>query len=845
MGDVWVGFDEALSRRVALKSIRPGMRREPGAQARFLREARVLSQLDHPNICRVFDLVRSEDGEFLVLELIEGRSLRAALGPAGLPFATAMRVAQQLVSALVAAHGRGVIHRDLKPENVMITTQGDVKVLDFGLARLAGTVLAETGLPGAGERERLSEQPASPPGPEPAQGVGDPTGSVADRTGLAEVVEDQGQESRNPVEPPGGRRAARAEDPEVLLDRPAAAADDAGREADFGTVAGAILGTLSYMSPEQATGGTVTAASDIYSLGLILQELFTGRRAYEPGLTEPGLLLKAARAETLPISGVDGELAALVERLKAAEPAARPSAIDVAERLRWIAAAPRRRRRRLVVAAAIAVMTLFSVAMTVQTLRVGRERDRANQEAQTARQVSDFLVGLFRVSHPERARGNTVTARELLDQGAERIRTELGGEPEVQARLLDTIGSVYAALGLYDEALPLLEGAVAIGRQGPRADEDRLATSLDHLACALVSLNRLDEAEPLLREAIAISQRLHGELAAETVSPVNNLASALWHRGEYDEATRLCERILEIRLRSSDPDDPNLATAYHNLGAILKEQQRGDEARPMFERALEIWERSLGPDHPSVAICLVNLAGVCGDTARERELYERALPLLERLFGAGHPNVAAALFNLGLVHHKLGDAGAAQTHIVRAQSIWETRLGPEHPMVGRTLNALGTIASGRRDFAAALGLQQRALTILERELGPDHYLVGQTLHGVATALEGLGRREESEALLRRSLAVVEGALGRDNPTWAEVAHSLGSVLVESGRFAEAEPLLREAVAGLERRGGAVDRRVTAASRELAQALRANGRVAEAEEVERRLGGSAAAAERRP
>jgi serine/threonine protein kinase len=134
MGDVYAGYDERLGRRVALKSIRSEHRLSTEAKARFLREARILSQLEHPRICRIHDLIEENDADVLVLELIVGKSLREA-SRTGLEPAQRMRIARQIVDVLAVAHAQAIVHRDLKPDNVMIELSGDVKVLDFGLAR--------------------------------------------------------------------------------------------------------------------------------------------------------------------------------------------------------------------------------------------------------------------------------------------------------------------------------------------------------------------------------------------------------------------------------------------------------------------------------------------------------------------------------------------------------------------------------------------------------------------------------------------------------------------------------------------------------------------------------------
>lgn len=289
MGEVYVGFDERLERRVALKTIRREHRLEPAARARFLREAKVLSQLEHPNICQIHDYLEADSFDVLVLELIRGRSLRDALRD-GVDRDHAMAIAGQVADGLVVAHERGFIHRDLKPENIMLSTEGVAKVLDFGLSR-------------------SESRPARRP-------------------------------PRRPTEPTDADEAT------VVLESGSDTAthDAAESQKETETKYGTVLGTIGYMSPEQARGETVTAASDLYSFGLLLQELFTGEPPIDRELDSSALLEAMQRGESRPVVGLDPELTRLIERLKSTEPATRPSAVDTAERLAWVRDAPRRRR---------------------------------------------------------------------------------------------------------------------------------------------------------------------------------------------------------------------------------------------------------------------------------------------------------------------------------------------------------------------------------------------------------------------------------------------------------------------------------------------------------------------
>ena len=213
MGAVYVADDETLGRRVALKAIHHDRSLESEVRLRFQREARALSQLDHPHVCRIYDYFEGDGEDFLILELIDGQTLDR--WASGRPRRALLTAARDIASALGAAHECGIVHRDLKPGNVMVAA-GDVpKVLDFGLAAQAA--------------------------------------------------------------PPSEGNAA-----SVTLAAGAAAATGSWSSDALVTEEGVIAGTPRYMSPEQALGQPLTTAADVYSLGLILQELLTGQPAFKP-----------------------------------------------------------------------------------------------------------------------------------------------------------------------------------------------------------------------------------------------------------------------------------------------------------------------------------------------------------------------------------------------------------------------------------------------------------------------------------------------------------------------------------------------------------------------------------
>lgn len=684
MGAVYAGFDEKLRREVALKVIRADLF-GPVSKTRFLREARALSQLHHPNICLIYDFVEGQGNDVLVLERIHGKSLREALED-GLDFSAKLRISEQIASALVAAHSKGIVHRDLKMANVMITETGAVKVLDFGLAYFSGSL------------------------PTP----------------------------REPFRP-----LARASVEDTLL---------AMEPLTFAkTAPGRVAGTATCMSPEQISGEPVSVASDMYAFGLLLQELFTGCAPYDAGTPIPELLKKVRKGETAPVTGLPRDLAALIGRLKSVAPADRPTAVDALERLGWIQGKPARRVR--LIAAACLVLALAGGAAKY-TLDLRAERDaalQAHNEAVAARkeaeEVSRFLVNLFKVADPNEALGNTITAREILDRGAATVQFELRDQPLSQARLLSAIGQIYYKLGLYEEARPLLEHALALHRERLAPGHRDVAVTLRHLAVVYQAQNR--EAEPLFLEAL---------------------------------------NILE---KAQPPDARELASTLNHLGGFYAWSGKTERAEALLARALKIRESTLGPRHPDVAVTLTELAYV---RARQKRLAEteallgRGLAIREAALPADHPDLGSNLAALAWFHMEQEDYAKAEPLHRRSLAIWRKALGPEHPRIGLALSNLA-IACWRNGHIQEAGDRfQEAVDLRSRVLGPDHPSLASTLTWQAGFLAAQARPQEAERVYRRALAILEDNLPPGHSDTARTIREFAKFLRETGRGAEAAEL---------------------------------------------------------
>jgi tetratricopeptide (TPR) repeat protein/tRNA A-37 threonylcarbamoyl transferase component Bud32 len=702
MGEVYVGFDEKLNRRVVMKSIRAEHRLIAEAKTRFLREARILSKLANPNICQIFDYIEGDTADFLVLELIPGRSLAEAITDR-MEYREKLRIARQIAAVLVATHAQGIIHRDLKPDNIMLTDKGQVKVLDFGLSRSQkDEITMKLIVSASGQFRSLS--------------------SVEDR---AEPVQDAGQAGPS-------------------------------RDRDKLTEVGMVMGTLQYMSPEQARGGEATTASDLYSFGLMLQELFTGNPAYDRVEDFEALQRLVISGKTRAVAGIDAGLAALIERLKSMAPAARPTAVDVAERLDWIHDKPARRRKKTLLAAGIAALVIFAAAMAVQTRRAVRAEKSAEAEAMTAKQVSTFLADLFKVSDPNEGKGGDITVRKILDEGARRIAAELSGQPLIQARLMDTMGIVHINLGLYRKAEELLRKALQLRRSRLSPNHPDVLASTCNLALAYQNQGRYVEAEPLLRRALTAREKALDPDHPDIASSLNSLATLFRDQGKLDDAEPLYRRSLAIREKALEPDHLEVANTLNNLAILFKERGGYGEAEPLYRRSLAIREKALGPDHPDVASSLNNLAELLREKERYAEaepLYRRSLGIWEKVLGPDHPDVAMGVNNLAILFRRQGKFAEAETFYRRSLRIRENSLGGEHPDVAASLNNLANLYNDQGKHAAAEPLLRRSLEILTKVLGAEHPNVAVNLYNLACLSALQGKRAQALSYLARSLPV--------------------------------------------------------------------------------------------
>ena len=569
--------------------------------------------------------------------------------------------------------------------------------------------------------------------------------------------------------------------------------------------------TPKYASPEQLAGQRITTASDVYSLGMLLAKLLTGRL---PGERASGSADRSPRTENGPAGGrLSGDLEKIVAMALREEPERRYDSVEqLSEDLgRYLEGRPVRaqrdtfgyragkflRRQKIAVALTAAFLLLvagFLADRVRQAQETARQRDRAELERDRAEQVSTLLFDLFASFDPVEARGDTVTARELLQRGAQRVEGELADQPLVQASAFDTIGKVYQGLGLYDQALPLLDRALGLRRAELGEDHLEVAASLATLGSLASTMADYPRSEELHRQALAIQRQRHGEQHLEVAATLTALTLALLRQGRYEEARSHQQEALDIQRPLLDGDDPALATSLSNLGHVLFEQGDVQAAEELSREALEIRRRILGDDHPDVASNLHNLAVALarqGDFEGAEPLMREALAVRHKILGEKHPDVASVLHGLGSLLTRTGDLEEAEELMRRALAMRRELLGENHVDLAKNLSALASLLRVRGDLEAAAAHYREALEIGYRTIGRGHPGQAYALLELGQILVQLDKAREALPVLQEAYEIRRRALPEASPLTALAATELGSCLTALERYPEAEGYLLE------------------------------------------------------
>ncbi|MEL7023814.1 MAG: serine/threonine-protein kinase [Pseudomonadota bacterium] len=701
MGNVYLGQQqEPFNRPVAVKLVRVGLQVDD-LLARFDAERQVLARMNHPSIAQVFDAGVLDNGQpYVVMEYIDGEPLDQYFESKQPSLESRLDLFARVCDGVQHAHQRGVIHRDLKPSNVLVDGSGRPKIIDFGIAKL--------------------------------------------------------------IEP--------NEDPKL-------------------TQMDQTVGTPQYMSPEQAgfKHDEVDTRSDVYALGVLLFEMLTGTPPQDVSGKSPlevrQLILESDPPlaslqvlSSIPYSAttIRGDLDWIVAKAMARDKDRRyGSPAELAADLsRYrtnlpVSAGPDellyrmrkfiRRHRAGVAVAAVAVVTIvLGLAGTSVGLLRALEAERAAAEsADVANGTLQVIEDVFAAADPSQSRGEEITAKAVLDQGVEQIRANEQLPFNTRARLLQTMGSVYEGLSLYDSAQPLYEQAISLYESNANTTDDPPTWYYDArlgLGSVLRELGETDKRFEIIDALLKEQLERYGPNDARLVDTRLAVQSSYSGAGDETAALEHFKLAQDLFDRVGAPKEKH-AFLMATLALMYVNLYKYDEAIEVGREAVAVVSSALGPDHPETVVARANLAWYLQLGRRHIEAeneFNAVIDDYERIFGENHFSLGTAIYNLGSLQSETGRYADAMANYTRARDIWRSQVGPTHPYV---LVAFSDIAQ-------------------------MHYLVGE--------------HEKSEAAYLELVAIEKESLDADDPYRAYALNNLGMVYHAIGQLDKAETYLTEA-----------------------------------------------------
>ncbi|MCG8407718.1 MAG: serine/threonine-protein kinase [Phycisphaerales bacterium] len=807
MGAVYLAAraDGQFKKNVAIKLIKRRMVNE-SMIGRFRIERQTLATLDHPNIARLLDGGITQNGlPYFVMEYVDGKPIDRFCDEQRMPTLQRLQLFLRVMSAVQYAHRNLIVHRDLKPTNILVTVEGESKLLDFGIAKaLQPGNLCES------DTSTAIDRIMTPAYASPEQVRGEPITTASDVYSLGVIL----------YELLTGHR------PYKLKSR----------------TPSEIELTICELAPEKPSTavGRVdnVAASDGggSSRVSLTPETVSRLRDEQPKQLRHRLV---------------GDLDAIIMMALHKEPERRYASVeqfseDIRRHLKGLPVNARkptvryrtskfihRNRAPVVAILGIVVALLVGFATTIWQSRIAvRAQQAAEQEARKVQQANIFLKNMLASVNPRKASGGEVTVREVLDEAARKIEDgALDAQPEAEAEIRLALSTAYRELGHYDVALKHVDVALDVLKQALGDHHPDVAKSMNAHGLILKAMGRYDEAEQWYRKALELQQALSGQDAA-VAEVMNNLGVLLKKKGEWEEAESLYRRALTVRrklpgrdrdvattmtnlaailknkgghtqaeslyrealeiFRGLDGERLRVASCLNNLALLLRETGDGDEAESLLREALAIRRETYGKEHPDVATAMHNLALVLRSQERYSEaesLYREVLTLRRKILPENHPYLAVTLNNLAELLVAQGEFEAAERHCREALDIRQKSLPEGHPSTAGALLVLGRIHLGRDDPGGAEPLLHQALNVYKNRLPDGHSRIARAESELAGCFVALERYAEAESLLLNSYKTIKDKHGENHPIVQETLKKIVTLYEAWGKPEEASPYI--------------------------------------------------------
>lgn len=754
MGTVYLANrnDKLYNQQVALKLIRHGMD-TPDNISRFKRERYILSALNHPNIARLYDGGVTNHGlPYLVMEYVDGIPIDEYCDKNKLSVKERIELFKIVCSTVQYAHNNMVIHRDLKPANILVDNNGDVKILDFGIAKLI-----EPGIQKNFIETRTHQNIMTPGYAAPEQILGNTITTATDSYTLGVVlhklltgttpynledlnfVETQNVIVNQSLKVPSRRYLSLPENNRISI-------------AKKRKTTSARL--VDYLKKD---------------LDIILLKSLRKENEFRYEVVKNFLDDLERYQQNLPVKAREGNLTYHFGKLL-------------------------RRRKKLITALAAMILLTFSFG-AYHSSKMAFERYQAQTEAKKANQVTTLLLDLFKASNPDETLGDDITARQLLDRGLSKADI-LAEQPEVQAQLFSIIGQIFHQLGNYEESGPLLNKALTIQKNTFGNNHPETAASLGQLGKLKGSLGEYEEAEQLLRESLHIFNSNHISDTPLLAEVQSNLAFVVRRRGDYQQAEELYKNVIEILHGNYGPDYIQTINMQNRLATTLFNQGMYNETETIYREVLEKRRNLLGDIHPSLAESMNSLGALLMNLGRfqeAEELLNKALDIRLQTLGPNHPKVALTYNNLGIVYRDQGLFGDSKTHFDKAISIRSRFAEQNRVSLAISQFSLAELMLMKNQPDSAIVYFNDALPVFRDVLSEDHSFTARTRMNIGYSYLLKNEIEKAESYLTSGFRKVIKVHEPATMERAFADHQLGNLHIVKGRYSLADSLISQAV----------------------------------------------------
>lgn len=734
MGEVYLAerINEDFHKKVALKIIRNEITSNEQA-ARFERERMILSSLNHPNIGQLLDGGISEDGRsYFVMEFVEGMPITAYCRQNDCDLQNRLKLFRQLCEAVQYAHSNFIVHRDLKPDNLFVTPEGNIKVLDFGIAKILNDDVSPGQLESTG----------------------------------------------------------------------------AGRQ---------IL-TYKYAAPEQLTADPVTTATDVYTLGILLFELLTGRHPFrfnEKSYTEIEYTIKneqppvPAHIVETSKNFSDSELDSIVlkalnkrpeDRYQSAQhmlddiiryqenkPVLAKDGKALYRSVKFI------KRNSVPFFSAAAIILSAILFLLLYTVEIKNEREIAQLQAQKAEQASAILIDLFEANQPGQTESGNYTVTSLLELG-ETKADNLEGFPELKGTMYSVIGQIYRNIGVFDKAEELLSASILIFSNHYGDTHVETVNAMDHYGLLLINKGEFHRADTLLSRVLNTRRQNHKNNPAALAQTLNYLALANRRKGNFDEAESLYRQAYDLRSDNLGTEHPRTLESLSSLAVTLHNKGRYQQAELLYRDLIEKRSRVLGGNHPDYATNLSSLGALLmniGEYEESERMLKEALKIRSSQLGEEHPAVAITLNNLGMLNKDMGNVEESEEYFRKALAIRQSTLGEDHVNTAISYFCLADLMLTKKDPESALTYITKAQTVFKKHLPENHSFIVRSDLRLGSIYTEMNQIDQAENVMKPAFEQLKTIHDSHSIEIALGSLRYGEFLIKSGKTELAKEVLTD------------------------------------------------------